>query len=123
MTTTTCAIDCTINPSQQLVLTPGDGSLQQPRTNEFTCELDTDNDEHVAFRIADFVVNGTSYAVSVVATRSGGSVTWARDGQACVSSAETAAVELTLEVTATPAGGSAVTGGGVIRIQPTGKPD
>ena len=121
---TTCAISCNINSSQDMELDSGHQYLEEVRSDEFLYELDVDNNENVGFRIDDFVQGATSYTVSVTATPTGGSpVTWTRNGTGCVSPQETAPVELSLVVTATPRSGSPVTGGGIIRIEPKGKPD
>lgn len=121
---TTCTIHCSINSSQSLDLDSGHQYLQETRTNEFLYELDIDNNESVIFQINDFVHGGTSYTVAVTATPTGGTpVTWTHSGSGCVSPSHTSAVTLTLAVTATPSSGAPVTGGGIIRIEPKGKPD
>lgn len=121
---TTCAINCNINSSQATELDSGHQYLEEVRSDEFLYELDVDNNESVDFGIDDFTQGGTSYTISVTATPTGGSpVTWTHNGTGCVSPQESAPVELTLVVTATPSSGSPVTGGGIIRIEPKGKPD
>lgn len=122
---TTCAISCNINSSQALELDSSHQGLLEPRTNEFSYELDVDASESVKFEIDDFVSGGTSYSVVVSAVRDGGGSpeTWSHNGEGSVSPVETGEVDLSITVTATPASGPAVTGGGVIRIQPKGKPD
>lgn len=121
---TTCAINCSINSSQQLELDSGHQELQEPRTNDFLYELDIDNNESVDFEIPDFTHGNNDYAVSVTAIRDGGTTeTWNHNGQAATSFSEPAEVELSITVVATPSSGPTVTGGGVIRVEPKGKPD
>lgn len=121
---TTCAINCSIGSSQQLELDSGHQALQEPRANEFVYELDIEGQETVDFQIDDFTHSGTNYVVAVTAVRDGGSSeSWVRDGQASRSSQEQSEVELSITVVATPGSGAPVTGGGVIRLEPKGKPD
>lgn len=119
---TTCAITCSVS-SQQLALDSAHSRLLEPRANEFDFELDVENDEIVGFQIADFVYGGSTYTVSVTAMRNGTAQTWTRSNGVCSSPTENDEVELELDVTATAPGQSPLIGGGVIRIQPKGKPD
>ncbi len=118
----TCAITCTVS-SQQLSLDSGHSRLLEPRANEFEFELDIDNNETVGFQISDFVHAGNAYTVSVTATRNGTSQTWTHSNGVCSSPIESSQGLLDIDVTATTQGAPPVTGGGVIRIQPKGKPD
>lgn len=118
----TCAITCTVG-SQQLALDSGHSRLLEPRANEFVFELDIDNAETVGFQINDFVHAGHTYTVAVTATRNGATQTWMYDNGACSSPIESSPIELDIDVTATATGAPPLTGGGVIRIQPKGKPD
>lgn len=119
---TTCAITCTVS-SQQLSLDSAHSRLREPRNNEFEFELDIDNNETVGFQISDFVHQGNNYTVSVVATRNGTTQTWTHTNGTCSSSNESSEIELDIDVTATASGQSPLSGGGVIRILPKGKPD
>lgn len=120
--TITCAILC-VASSQQLQLDSGHSRLSEPRTNEFELELDVEGNESVSFQISDFAYAGHSYTVAVTATRNGVPETWPHANGVCTSPTETDEVELELDVTATSAGVSTLNSGGVIRIQPKGKPD
>lgn len=120
MTTTTCSIIC-VASSQQLLLDSGHIRLREPRSNEF--ELDVDNDETVRFQISDFTYAGNDYTVSVTAVRNGTTETWTHSAGVCLSPIESGEVELDIDVTATAPGVSPLIGGGIIRVQPKGKPD
>jgi hypothetical protein len=117
-----CAITC-VPSSLQLSLDSGHSRLLEPRTNEFEFELDVENDETVGFRISDFVHAGNSYTVVVTATRNGIVQTWTRSNGVSSSPIEADEIDLTIDVTATAPGASTLNGGGMIRIQPKGKPD
>lgn len=119
---TTCAITCTVS-SQQLALDSAHSRLVEPRSNEFDFELDVDNNEVVGFQIADFVYGGNTYVVSVTAMRNGTVQTWTHSNGVCSSPSENDGIQLDIDVTATAPGQSPLIGGGVIRIQPKGKPD
>lgn len=119
---TTCGITCTVS-AQQLALDSAHSRLLEPRANEFEFELDVDNNESVGFQIADFVYGGHSYTVAVTAVRNGTVQTWAHSNGICSSPAENNEIVLDIDVTATASGQTPITGGGVIRIQPKGRPD
>ncbi len=119
---TTCAIICTVS-SQQLALDSAHSRLVEPRANEFEFELDIDNNEIVGFQIGDFSYQGHDYTVSVTAMRNGTAQTWTHSNGVCSSPTESDEIELDIDVTATASGQSPLTGGGVIRILPKGKPD
>jgi hypothetical protein len=118
----TCAILC-VASSQQLALDSGHSRLREPRTNEFELELDIENQETVGFQIGDFSHGGNNYTVSVTAVRNGVPQTWTRSNGVCSSPIESNEIELDIDVTATAPGVSPLIGGGVIRVQPKGKPD
>lgn len=121
---THCPILCVINSSHQIELVPNHALLTAPRPSELVFELDTDNDRSVSFEIADFVHAGNSYSVAITGVRNDSTThVWTRNGGISVSLTETAAAEIDIQVTATTPNGSPVTGGGIIRIQPKGKPD
>jgi hypothetical protein len=120
--TTTCSIICSVG-SQQLALDSGHSRLLKPRTNEFELVLDIENHETVSFQVGDFVHAGHNYTVAVTATCNGTTQTWTHSNGVCSSPTENDEIELDIDVTATAPGVSPLTGGGVIRIQPKGRPD
>lgn len=121
---TSCTINCSVNSSSQLELSSNHSQIKQSNPNELTFELDILNNETVDFRVPDFVHNGITYTVEVTATRPNQSPSaWPHDGSQCVSPQESAETNLDLDITGTPASGSALSGGGVVLVRPKGRPD
>ncbi len=122
--TTTCEINCTVDSTHALLLTSGHERLEAPRSGEFEFSLNIDEQEQVRFEVPNFSHAGSSYSVVVQAQRVGGANhVWPTAGDGCISPLESGAAELAIDVTATPASGTPLVGGGIIRIRPKGKPD
>jgi len=120
--TTTCAINCSFG-SQGLVLGSGHSRLTERRAQEFEIVIDAENHESVGFQVSDFVHAGTTYTVAVTAVRNGVTQTWTRSNGVCSSPIEHDEISLDITVTARAPNASTFSKGGVIRIQPIGKPD
>jgi len=123
----TCPIICSVNQSQQIEVTSGHARLTEPSPNTFEIEVDTETEESIEFEVPDFVHDGTTYSVTVVATRTDENTnttsTWSYTNNRCVSPKETADVELDLDITGTPPSGTPLAGGAHIRLRPQGRPD
>lgn len=122
---TLCTINSTVNSTQDIEIESTHSQVEELSTSELKFSLDEENDETVVFTIPDITYQGDDYEVTVNCTEGGSSTstTWPRVRGASVSPEYGTEVELNLDIVATESGSVQLTGGGIIRIRPKGKPD
>lgn len=120
-----CTVTCNVNASEEIEIESTHAQIELLGISELEFELDIDASETVIFKVPDFSYGGDSYTVAVSSNEVGQSqsTSWTHSGNGCDSPVFDAEIDLEVDITATERGSNELSGGGIIRIRPKGRPD